>query len=105
MVKTQIGLGVLSVLSVFDTSGIVPDIIYLIIVVIITTWSNYIMGVFKLRHRAVYSINDACGLMFGSIDCNVFEVAFCLYRYTLVCNDKGLLTSYKLDLCRRLRYT
>ncbi|KAJ9634192.1 hypothetical protein H2199_009076 [Coniosporium tulheliwenetii] len=78
MVKTQIGLGVLSIPAVFDTLGIVPGVICLIVVEIITTWSDYIVGVFKLRHRAVYGIDDACGLMFGSIGRNVFGVAFCL---------------------------
>lgn len=54
MMKTQIGLGVLSIPAVFDVLGMVPGVICLIIIAAITTWSDYIVGVFKLRHRSVY---------------------------------------------------
>ncbi|KAK6810955.1 hypothetical protein RU639_013228 [Aspergillus parasiticus] len=58
MMKSQIGLGVLSIPTAFDTLGIVPGIICLIAIAVITTWSDYMIGVFKLRHRSVYSIDD-----------------------------------------------
>ncbi|KAG8159154.1 hypothetical protein KVR01_010815 [Diaporthe batatas] len=79
MVKTQIGLGVLSIPSAFHVLGMIPGVICLILIAIITTWSNYIVGVFKLRHRAVYGIDDAGGLMFGRIGKEFFAAAFCLY--------------------------
>ena len=78
MMKTQIGLGVLSIPSAFDTLGIVPGIITLCGIAITTTWSDDIIGVFKLQHREVYGIDDAGGLMFGQIGRVVFGVAFCL---------------------------
>ncbi|KAE8308249.1 transmembrane amino acid transporter protein-domain-containing protein [Aspergillus transmontanensis] len=58
MMKSQIGLGVLSIPTAFNTLGIVPGIICLIAIAVITTWSDYMIGVFKLRHRSVYSIDD-----------------------------------------------
>ncbi|KAM0417435.1 hypothetical protein ACHAPT_012584 [Fusarium lateritium] len=79
MMKTQIGLGVLSIPAVFDVLGIVPGIICLIIIAGITTWSDYMVGVFKRRHTQVYSIDDAGDLMFGRIGREILGIAFCLY--------------------------
>ncbi|KAJ5317971.1 hypothetical protein N7508_002479 [Penicillium antarcticum] len=79
MMKSQIGLGVLSIPSAFDTLGLVPGVICLLAVAVITTWSDYMVGVFKLKHREVYSIDDAGGLMFGPIGREVFGFVFCLY--------------------------
>lgn len=76
--KTQIGLGVLSIPAAFDTLGIVPGVICLCMIAAITTWSDYIVGVFKLRHPAVYGIDDVGGLLFGRIGREFFGVAFCL---------------------------
>ncbi|KAI5927346.1 putative amino acid transporter [Camillea tinctor] len=79
MMKTQIGLGVLSIPAAFDTLGIVPGVIVLCTVAAITTWSDYTVGVFKLRHPAVYGIDDAGGMMFGPIGRHILGFAFCLY--------------------------
>ncbi|CAM1505934.1 Fc.00g115710.m01.CDS01 [Cosmosporella sp. VM-42] len=79
MMKTQIGLGVLSIPAVFDTLGIVPGVICLCTIAAITTWSDYMVGVFKLRHPQVYSIGDAGQLMFGRIGRETFGGAFVLY--------------------------
>jgi amino acid permease len=80
MVKTQIGLGVLSIPSAFHVLGMIPGVICLLLVAAITTWSNYIIGVFKLRHPAVYGIDDAGGLMFGRLGKEFFAAAFCLCK-------------------------
>ena len=90
MMKTQIGLGVLSIPLVFDTLGMVPGIIVLLAIAIITTWvcrkdskqahhiiisfshtnavsnkSDYIVGVFKINHPEVYGIDDVGKMIFG----------------------------------------
>lgn len=78
MMKTQVGLGVLSIPAVFDVLGIVPGAICLIVIAGITTWSGYMVGVFKRNHPQVYSIDDAGGLMFGRIGREIFGIAFCL---------------------------
>ena len=80
MMKTQIGLGVLSIPAVFDTLGLVPGVICLCAIAAITTWSDYIIGVFKIRHPAVYGIDDAGGLMFGRAGREIFGIAFCLCK-------------------------
>ncbi|EYB21239.1 hypothetical protein FG05_00136 [Fusarium graminearum] len=79
MMKTQIGLGVLSIPAVFDVLGIVPGIICLIVIAAITTWSGYMVGVFKRNHPQVYGIDDAGSLIFGRVGREIFGVAFCLY--------------------------
>jgi len=53
MMKTQIGLGVLSIPYVLETLGIVPGIICLLAIAVITTWSDYVVGTFKKAHPDV----------------------------------------------------
>ncbi|EEU43545.1 uncharacterized protein NECHADRAFT_104917 [Fusarium vanettenii 77-13-4] len=79
MMKTQIGLGVLSIPAVFHSLGLVPGLVALIAIAIITTWSGYVVGTFKLRHPEVYGIDDAGALMFGRMGREVFGIAFCLF--------------------------
>ncbi|KAF9887418.1 hypothetical protein FE257_010273 [Aspergillus nanangensis] len=79
MMKTQIGLGVLSVPTAFNVLGIIPGVICLCVIASITTWSNYVIGQFKTRHPEVYGIDDAGALIFGPVGRVVLSVAFCLY--------------------------
>ncbi|KAL2434867.1 Transmembrane transporter [Exophiala dermatitidis] len=79
MMKTQIGLGVLSIPAVFDVLGLIPGVICLLVIAAITTWSDYMVGMFKLRHRDVYSIDDAGALMFGKTGRYILGSAFILY--------------------------
>ncbi|KAK2041704.1 transmembrane amino acid transporter [Colletotrichum somersetense] len=78
MMKTQIGLGVLSIPSIFDTLGMVPGVVLLCVIGGITTWSDFMVGTFKLRHPQVYGIDDAGELMFGRAGREVLGAAFCL---------------------------
>lgn len=90
MMKTQFGLGVLSIPSVFDTLGMIPGVICLVVMGIVTTWSGYAMGVFKLNHREVYGLDDAAGLMLGNIGRNFYGIGF--YLYWLSAAGSGLLS-------------
>ncbi|POS68883.1 transmembrane amino acid transporter [Diaporthe helianthi] len=96
MTKSSIGLGVLSIPTVFDTLGMIPGIICLIVVGTIITWSGYVVGVFKLRHPEVYGVDDAGFLMFGRIGREVFGAAFCLY-WTFIAGSGMLGTSIGLN--------
>lgn len=84
MMKTQIGLGVLSIPVAFDALGIVPGVICLIVIAAITTWSDYIIGVFKLRHSEVYGIDDVGQLLLGRTGRIFLGGAFvlCKFRWT-----------------------
>ncbi|KAJ6005045.1 hypothetical protein N7540_012844 [Penicillium herquei] len=90
MLKTQIGLGVLSIPSVFDTLGIVPGSILLCVVAGIATWTSYMVGIFKLNHREVYGIDDAAGLMFGKIGRDIYGIIF--WRYWIFNGGSGILS-------------
>lgn len=79
MMKTEVGLGVLSVPQAFDTLGMIPGVILLLVIGGITTWSSYVVGQFKLAHPQVYGIPDVGMLLFGPIGRDIFAVAFCLF--------------------------
>ncbi|KAJ5093691.1 hypothetical protein N7456_009552 [Penicillium angulare] len=79
MMKTQIGLGVLSIPVAFDALGIVPGVIVLIAIATITTWSDYIIGVFKIRHREVYGIDDVGEMLLGKAGRIIMGTAFVLW--------------------------
>jgi amino acid permease len=79
LLKSQIGLGVLSVPAAFNTLGLAPGIILLLFVATVTTWTGYVIGTFKLNHPTVYGIDDAGQIMFGRIGREFLATAFCLY--------------------------
>ncbi|KAJ5981153.1 hypothetical protein N7522_013968 [Penicillium canescens] len=79
MMKTQIGLGVLSIPTAFDALGLIPGVICLCAIAAITTWSDYMIGVFKLKHRQVYGIDDVGGLLLGQPGKIVLGAAFALW--------------------------
>ncbi|KAF5009145.1 hypothetical protein FDECE_4589 [Fusarium decemcellulare] len=79
MMKSQIGLGVLSIPASFDVLGLIPGVICLLVIAVLTTWSDYIVGKFKLRHPEVYGIDDAAGLMFGRVGKEVYGISYALY--------------------------
>ncbi|KAI8930973.1 hypothetical protein NX059_011985 [Plenodomus lindquistii] len=79
MMKTQIGLGVLSIPAVFDVLGLIPGVICLIAIAVITTWSDYIIGVFKLNHPDVYGIDDVGQKLFGRVGRELFGGVFYLF--------------------------
>lgn len=62
----------------FDKVGMAPGVILLCVVAGIATWTSYMVGVFKIKHRGVYGIDEAGGLMFGKVGREVFGIAFCL---------------------------
>ncbi|KAM0246978.1 hypothetical protein ACHAP5_004427 [Fusarium lateritium] len=84
MMKTQIGLGILSIPSAFHTLGIIPGIICLIAIAATTTWSDYVIGTFKLNHREVYGIDDAGGILFGRVGREVLGIGFALSVFVAV---------------------
>ncbi|KAG9203086.1 hypothetical protein G6514_003609 [Epicoccum nigrum] len=79
MMKTQIGLGVLSIPAAFDTLGLIPGIIALVAIGIITLWSGYIVGAFKRRHPETYGIEDVGQKIFGRAGREVLGLGFALF--------------------------
>lgn len=79
MMKTQIGLGVLAIPLNFDVLGLVPGLICLFAIGGITTWSDYIVGVFKLNHPSVYGIDDVGEKIAGKPGRIIMGTAFVLF--------------------------
>jgi amino acid permease len=82
MMKTQIGLGVLSIPLNFDVLGMIPGVICLLAIGGITTWSDYMVGVFKINHPHVYGIDDVGQLIAGKPGRYVMATVFVLCKYT-----------------------
>lgn len=78
MIKTMMGLGVLSIPSVFDTLGMIPGIICLLAVAAITTWSSIQIQHFKINHPSIYGVDDAGQMIVGRWGREVLYVAFIL---------------------------
>jgi amino acid permease len=55
--KSQIGLGVLSLPNALGMLGIVPGILCLLAIAAIMTWSGYIIAEIKLRHKRVCELS------------------------------------------------
>ncbi|CAO1633069.1 unnamed protein product [Sympodiomycopsis kandeliae] len=65
VIKTQFGLGVLGLPGAFHILGIVPALLVLLVLSVMITWTGLTVGNFRLRHPAVYGIDDAAFLLFG----------------------------------------
>lgn len=89
MMKTQIGLGVLSFPVVFDTLGMIPGVILMLTISGMTLWSNYMVGVFKLNHPDVYGLDDVGERIFGRIGREIFGVIFVLCETLVQSAIKG----------------
>ncbi|CAN9282283.1 unnamed protein product [Alternaria alternata] len=79
MIKTQIGLGVLSIPSAFDALGVIPGVLCMIGIGGTITWGNYVVGRFRLNHPEVYSIVDVGEMMGGKFGKEFMSVAFMLW--------------------------
>ncbi|KAJ4263722.1 hypothetical protein NW764_016063 [Fusarium oxysporum] len=89
MMKTQIGLGVLSIPAAFDILGMVPGVICMMIIAALTTWGAYVIGPFKLKHPEIYGIDDAAGLVFGRVGRELLSIGFVLFL--IFCAGSGML--------------
>ncbi|KAL1655575.1 hypothetical protein SLS61_001596 [Didymella pomorum] len=79
MIKTQIGLGVLSIPAAFDALGLIPGVLCLIGIGGTITWGNHVVGTFKRNHPEVYSIVDVGEKLGGKIGKEFMSVAFMLW--------------------------
>ncbi|KAH7011006.1 transmembrane amino acid transporter protein-domain-containing protein [Ilyonectria destructans] len=79
IMKTQLGLGMLSIPAAFNTLGIVPGVICLLAIAGLITYASYIIGGFKLNHPKVYRIDDIAAIIFGPIGRELFSLGFILF--------------------------
>ncbi|KAK4497797.1 hypothetical protein PRZ48_010451 [Zasmidium cellare] len=79
MMKTQIGLGVLGIPSALHTLGMVPGVIIICLIAAMTTWSGWMVGVFKILHPSCYGIDDAGAIVGGRIGKEILYWGFNIY--------------------------
>ncbi|KAG9254326.1 transmembrane amino acid transporter protein-domain-containing protein [Emericellopsis atlantica] len=79
MMKTQIGLGILTIPASFHALGLIPGIILLCFIAVLTGWASHVIGTFKHRHFETYGIDDAARLLFGRAGFEVFGCIFVIY--------------------------
>ncbi|KAL7418998.1 hypothetical protein Q5752_006682 [Cryptotrichosporon argae] len=84
LLKTQIALGVLTMPTVLSLTGGVPGALIIVVVGILTTWSDYVVGAFKRRHPEVYSMDDVGFILAGPIGREVFAIVYAILMIALV---------------------
>lgn len=91
LIKTEVGIEVLSIPQAFDSLGMIPGTLVLVAIASITTWSAYVVGCFKLNHPQVYGIADVGFLLFGPACREILSVGFCLRKAALShhCNNEN----------------
>ncbi|SCV67244.1 BQ2448_5890 [Microbotryum intermedium] len=90
LTKAQIGLGVLGIPQVMSTIGLLPGLFLILLLAVMTTWSSYVVGTFKLRHPECHSIADAGFILGGRIGREALG-AMCAVCMLCVCAS-GLLS-------------
>ncbi|GJN93660.1 hypothetical protein Rhopal_006717-T1 [Rhodotorula paludigena] len=70
----------LTIPTVFDSLGLVPGIICLVVVACVTTWTDISLGLFKQRHPDVYSLSDCGRVAFGLPGSIIFAACTWLFQ-------------------------
>lgn len=65
--------------DVLETIGLIPGLLVILVIAAITTWSDYVIGTFKLNHRNVHSVADVGQLFFGPVGRECFGAIYWLY--------------------------
>ncbi|KAF6760207.1 transmembrane amino acid transporter protein-domain-containing protein [Ephemerocybe angulata] len=78
MTKSNLGLGVLAIPTVFSVLGIVPGIICIVVVQSIIAYCAIIIGTFKVNHPEVYGLADAGGVFGGRIGREFLYLFYCI---------------------------
>lgn len=95
LTKSQIGLGVLGIPQVFATVGMFPGLVILFAIAIMTSWSSYVIGRFKVKHPEVHSIGDAGMLLWGPVGREVLGGFYWLY---MTCSAGSAMLSTSIAL-------
>ncbi|ORY38062.1 transmembrane amino acid transporter protein-domain-containing protein [Leucosporidium creatinivorum] len=84
LMKTQIGLGVLSLPYVLSVFGAIPGVFIILGVAIITTWSDLEVGRWKLRHPECYSLSDVGFIIAGPWGREIFGFTYLIFELATV---------------------
>ncbi|KAF4989517.1 hypothetical protein FDECE_14683 [Fusarium decemcellulare] len=84
-----IGLGILTIPKVFQVLGLIPGSICVIVIASMITWSNCIIGSFKLRHPSVYGIEDVGRIFLGRFGYEFFGWLFAILMVVTISGGVG----------------
>lgn len=75
MVAETVSLGILSLPKVISTMGFIPGVLLIIIIGVISTYTGWLVGQFKLAHPSIHSFADAAEILGGPIARHVVSLA------------------------------
>lgn len=84
LLKTQFGLGVLSLPSVMNTVGLVPGLLLIIVLGILTTYGDYVLGQFALEYPGIHSVSDIGYIMGGVVGREIFAASYAIFMIFIV---------------------
>jgi hypothetical protein len=81
----SISLGIFALPSTLATVGLIPGIILLFTLGLLSTYTGYTVGQFKLAYPAVHNMADACRVLFSGLGprWGRFGFEFCGVAFTL----------------------
>lgn len=88
MLKTIIALGVLAMPTVLSATGGVPGSLIILAIGLITTWTGHVVGLFKLNHPEVYSMDGVGYVLAGKWGREAYSVFYPMFMVFLV-SSKG----------------
>ncbi|CED84839.1 Amino acid transporters [Phaffia rhodozyma] len=91
LTKQQIGLGVLSLLKVLNTLGMVPGMILILFIAAVATYGSVVIGKFAQTHPGVHTMGDVGFIIAGVAGRELFGWGFWLLE--CFCAASGILAT------------
>lgn len=92
MVKTQIGIGALSLPLAYDKIGLIPGIFCLNLIAVMAAFSCYQIGQAKRRHSTIRTFEDLGQYLFGKWGREVFGAAYCLCKFLALAHKRWIVS-------------
>jgi amino acid permease len=84
LLKCQIALGVLAMPTALSAVGGVPGTLVILGIGLLTTWSDYTVGLFKRNHPEVYSLGDVGFVLAGKVGREVASFMYAAFMIAIV---------------------
>ncbi|KLT41283.1 putative neutral amino acid transporter [Cutaneotrichosporon oleaginosum] len=84
LLKCQIALGVLAMPTALSAVGGVPGTLVILGIGLLTTWSDYTVGLFKRAHPEVYSLSDVGFVLAGKVGREIATFMYAAFMIAIV---------------------